>query len=364
MKKRMDYPMLILTLSMVIIGLIMLFSASYARSLSEIGDPYRYVKKQAIFAVMGVVAMYIISKIDYHIYHRFAWLAYGGSVFLLFMVAVAGTAHGGAQRWLSIPGVGFEFQPSELAKTAIIILFSSLVVKNQKKMNTFKDGMLPFLLLIAGVVAFTALFQSHLSATTIIAATGMIIIFVGGANFKWLFLMGAGAVSCAVLYIVSNNYTMARIKVWFDPFIDEMGTGFQAAQSFIAIGSGGLFGLGFGQSRQKYMFLPEPENDFIFPVICEELGFVGAMAIILLFAMFIFRGFMVGAKAKDKFGTLLCVGIMSKVSIQIIMNLFVVTGAMPVTGVSLPFFSYGGTALIIQICEIGILLNISRQSRK
>lgn len=361
MKKKIDYPMLILTLALIVVGLISLFTASYALSLSETGDPFRYVERQSIFALIGLGLMIILANFDYRIYHRLAWVLYVFVLLLMLLVLTPlGVSHGGATRWLNL---GFtEFQPSELAKTSIILLFASLVVRTKDKMGTFSRGILPFLGLMGGVIMFTVL-QKHLSASVIIAVTGILIIFVGGANVFWLAGMGVAGIAGAVFYITQKDYAMARVRVWLDPFIDPLNDGFQGSQSFITIGSGGLFGLGFGQGRQKHLFLPEPENDFIFPVLCEELGFIGACAIILLFAMFIYRGFLIAARAKDKFGMLLCVGIMTKFSIQVLINLFVVTGVMPITGASLPFFSSGGTALVIQICEIGILLNVSKHQR-
>lgn len=361
LNKKMDSQMFMLTMLLIAIGLIMLFSASYAMSLEESGNPYNYVLKQAAFAALGIAFMYFfVYFFDYHWLHKLAVPIYVIAILLLLGVAIFGKEVNYAKRWLTIFGI--QFQPSEAAKTAIIILFSSMSVKYQKDIHKFKDGLLIYLLLIGGIIIFT-LMQPHLSASIIIALTGIIIIFVGGANVLHLCGIGFVGIAGVTAFIFTNAYAMTRIKVWFDPFIDATNKGWQGAQSFIAIGSGGLFGLGFGQSRQKHLFLPEPANDFIFPVICEELGLVGACAIIILFALFIWRGFTIAFSAKDKFGMLLGVGIISKFALQTIINLFVVTGLAPITGASLPFFSYGGTALVIQIVEIGILLNISRQTR-
>ena len=361
MSKKIDSQMLILTLLLILVGLIMLFSASYAIAIEDFNDPYHYVTRQGIFAAVGIAAMWVMSYFDYHWLHRFAIPLYAVCVLLLLLVLLFGVEVNEAKRWLQIGPL--QFQPSEIAKVAIIILFSSLAVKNQKDINKFSKGLVRYLALIALVAVFT-LKQPHLSATVIIAATGIIIIFVAGANVYQLIALGSAGVLGAAGFIMLNPYALTRLKVWIDPFIDPLNKGWQGSQSFITIGSGGLFGLGFGQGRQKYLFLPEPTNDFIFPVICEELGFVGAVAVILLFAMFIFRGYLIAVSAKDKFGMFLAVGITTKVAIQTIINLFVVTGIMPITGASLPFFSYGGTAILIQIWEIGILLNISRQSKK
>lgn len=360
MNKKIDYTMLTLTLALIVVGLISLFTASYALSLSETGDPFRYVTRQSQFAILGFFCMMFISKINYHILSKYAWWIYAIAIILMALVLTPlGVNHGGATRWLNL---GFtEFQPSETAKTAVIILFSSLIVKIKGKMK-YSIYELVVLFVCLGMILVFTIMQKHLSASAIIAGTAVVIIFIAGYSLKWIISIGTILVICGVGYVASKEYATSRINVWLDPFIDRTGDGFQGSQSFITIGSGGLFGLGFAQGRQKHLFLPEPENDFIFPVICEELGFIGAVAIILLFAMFIYRGFIIGAKAKDQLGTLLAIGIITKFSIQVIMNLFVVTGVIPITGVSLPFFSSGGTALIIQMCEIGILLNISRNS--
>lgn len=361
LNKKMDSQMLMLTLLLITIGLIMLFSASYAMSISESGNPYSYVMRQTFFAVMGIVALYfLVYCFDYHWLDKFAIPLYILSIVLLFGVALFGKEVNSAKRWLTV--IGIQFQPSEIAKTAIIVLFSSMAVRYQRDIHRFRNGLLVYILLLGGVIIFTAT-QPHLSASIIIAATGIVIIFVAGANILHLVGFGIAGVGAGIGYLQLNPYAMTRIKVWFDPFIDATNKGWQGAQSFIAIGSGGVFGLGFGQSRQKHLFLPEPANDFIFPVICEELGLVGALAIVFLFTLFIWRGFVIALSAKDKFGMLLGVGIISKFAIQTIINLFVVTGLFPITGASLPFFSYGGTALVIQIAEIGILLNISRHTR-
>lgn len=359
--RKMDSQMLVLTLLLVLIGLLMLFSASYPQAYQEWGNPLHYVIRQGLFAVVGIFFMMLASAIDYKWMHLVAIPLYIFSVFLLLMVELVGVSANEAKRWLDI-GI-IQFQPSEIAKTAVILLFSSLAVKNQKYIKELFRGLIPYLMLIAVIAAFT-LAQPHLSATVIIAVTGIVIIFVAGANFGQLLFLALFGVGGAGLFIVSNSYALTRIKVWLDPFSDYLDKGWQGSQSFMTIGSGGLFGIGFGQGRQKHLYLPEPSNDFIFPVICEELGFIGALAIILLFGLFVFRGFVIATKARDRFGMLLAVGITSKVAIQTIINLFVVTGLMPITGASLPFFSYGGTALLIQLTEIGVLLNISRHSKK
>ncbi|MFI3114526.1 MAG: putative lipid II flippase FtsW [Clostridia bacterium] len=359
--RKMDSQMVILTLLLVLIGIIMLFSASYAQAIVGFGNPYYYVFRQALFAGAGIVCMYFVSFVDYKWMHLFATPLYILSIILLIMVHFFGVEINYAQRWLRIGGL--QFQPSEIAKTAVILLFSSIAVKNQKYIKEFFRGLVPYLLLLGGIAIFTYK-QPHLSATLIIAGTGMMIIFVAGINLLQIIPMAVLGGLGVIVFLQTNTYAQTRIDVWFDPFIDFLGDGWQGSQSFISIGSGGLFGLGFGQGRQKHLYLPEPSNDFIFSVICEELGFIGGFTIILLFTIFIYRGFDIASKARDSFGKYLAVGIISKVAIQTIINLWVVTGLFPITGASLPFFSYGGTALMLQLCEIGILLNISRHSKK
>lgn len=358
--RRVDSAMLILTLTLVIVGLVMMFSASYPWAIQKMGDPYYYVKRQGFFAIGGVIAMIAVSIIPYKTYHILSWPFYWFSVIVLVYVLVGGIGEKGAVRWVNIAGIGF--QPSEVAKASIIILISSLITRNQKKIKTFKHGIV-IPLAYTGIVCLLTLLQPHFSATVIIICTAVSIIFVGGARFLYLGGMGVTGIVGACVLAISQPYRLARLEVWLDPFIDPTGGGWQAAQSFIAIGSGGLFGLGFGQSRQKYLFLPEPANDFIFAVISEELGFFGVLVIISLFAMFIFRGYIIAFRSKDKFSMLLAVGIMTKFTLQTVLNLAVISGLAPVTGASLPFFSYGGTALLMQLAEIGILLNISRFNR-
>lgn len=360
-RNKVDAQMLLLTILLVLMGLIMLFSASYAQAMGEGRSAYFYVIRQSIFAVIGLVCMFFASKVDYSVMHILAVPLYVASITLLICVELFGIEVNFAKRWIEIAGI--QFQPSEIAKTAIILLFSSICVRNRKNLTDFWKGLMPFIMLL-GVIALFTIRQPHLSATIIIAVTGLIIIFIGGINLYQIFIPIAVGVAGAVLFIANTGYAQTRINVWLDPFSDFTGKGWQGSQSFITIGSGGLMGVGFGQGRQKHLYLPEPSNDFIFASICEELGFVGAMIIILLFGLFIFRGFIIATKAKDKFGTLLAVGIISKVAIQTIINLFVVTGLFPITGASLPFFSYGGTALVVQLCEIGVLLNISRFNKK
>ena len=307
----------------------------------------------------------IASKFDYHKLHYFAIPSLIVAVAVMATIKIPGLKNmwvniNGAIRWIQLPGIG-TFQPSELAKIAVILCFSSLsTIYGRKKMRTLRWGILPFMGII-GIFAVEMMWEKHLSGTMIIAAIGMVIIFFAGANLFWFGLGGCGIAAAAIWYVSSHRYAMDRIKIWLDPFIDPLGDGWQGVQAQLAIGSGGFWGLGLGQSIQKHLYLPEPANDFVFAVWCEEMGFVGAVALVVLFALLIWRGYYIALNASDKFGTLLAAGITTQVAVQTFLNLCVVTGLLPITGAALPFFSYGGTALLIQLAEMGILLAISRE---
>lgn len=361
----MDRPLLLLIFLLVGLGLLCLFSASYATAYdSKDGNSTFYIFRQAIFAVGGSAAMLVLSRRNYHKLHYLAIPSLILAVAVMATIKVPGLKNmwvtiNQATRWIKIPLAG-TFQPSELAKIAVILCFSSLAtIYGKKKMHTLRYGILPFMGIIA-VFAVEMYWEKHLSGTALIAAIGMVIIFIGGANIFWFGLGGVGVGAAGIWYIKSHEYAMTRIRVWLDPFLDYRGKGWQGAQSQIAIGSGGLWGLGLGQSRQKHLYLPEPANDFIFSVWCEEMGFVGAFILIVLYALLIWRGFTIALHASDKFGTLLAAGITTQIAVQTILNMCVVSGLLPITGASLPFFSFGGTALLIQLAEVGILLNISR----
>ncbi len=309
--------------------------------------------------------MLAASRFDYRKFHYFALPLLALSIVLLIAVLIpgVGVTRNEATRWLNL---GVEFQPSEVAKFAEILCFASMITLfGPKKMRTFRYGILPFIAII-GVLAGLLAPEPHLSAIVIIGATGMIMIFLGGAlpicaNLAWLIGMGVCGVGGVVGLIFLLPHAMARVKVWLDPFSDFRGNGWQGAQSLMSVGSGGVWGLGLGQGRQKHLFLPEPENDFIFAVICEELGMVGAVLIMLVFAALILRGYQIALRAPDRFGTLLAAGITTQLAVQTIFNMCVVTGLVPVTGAALPFFSYGGTSLLMLLGEAGIVLGVSRR---
>ena len=357
--KKLDLTTLVVILVLMVIGLIALFSASYPIGLYRFGDPLQFVKNQSLFAVIGICGMLFISIIDYHIYGRFYKFIFGFGVLLLVLVLIIGTNYNNAKRWIEIPGLG-QFQPSEITKIAMIIAFSYYASKMGDKIRTYK-GLLPFIAAFAVIAGLLAL-QPHMSAIVIMFVIALSILFVAGIKVWYFFPIGIGGIGAfAVAYQLPQfAHVRDRIAVWLDPFIDLQDKSYQAANSFVAIGSGGFWGLGLGQGRQKQLYLPEPQNDFVFSAWCEEMGFVGAVILIILFAYLIYRGYVIAKNARDKFGCLLAIGITTQFAVQTLMTLFVVTGVMPVTGASLPLFSYGGTALIIQLCEMGILLNISR----
>ena len=356
-----DLTFLFLVLILLSIGLIMMFSASYASSYYETGDSFHYIKRQLLFAVVGVVMMLAIANIDYHILHRFAFLIYAGTLFLLVVVLIVPTRED-AKRWINL---GFTtFQPSELAKFAIVLIFAHLISVNYERMKNPRYGVWPFLVLL-GVVVMLMLLEPHLSGTILIVSIGVVMMFVGGTDLKWFMLGGVligVAIIAAVLIPGVVPYAMDRLQYWIDPWSDPQNKGFQTIQSLYAIVSGGLMGVGIGNSRQKHLYLPEPHNDFVFSVVCEELGFIGATLIILLFVLLIWRGYVVAMRCRDRFGSMLAVGLTTQVGVQTVLNIAVVSNTIPNTGISLPFFSYGGTALVMLLCEMGVILSVSRQT--
>ena len=368
----MDFPFFLIIMVLLVMGIIMMFSAGYAWAIKKSNDGMNYVSHQLVMAIIGLVGMFFASFFDYH-WLRKPIIAYGffGLCTVLLILCRVGPfqyTRGEAHRWLQIGHLP-AFQPSELMKLAIILLFSYLISVNYTKMKQFKYGVVPFMMFL-GIVAGLMMMQPHLSGTIIICAIGVIMMYVGGTRFTHLLtivLIGAAALAGAVFILMEVKglgYFETRFLSWTDPFNEEAAQDdvWQTRNSLIAIGSGGLFGLGLGNSRQKFMYLPEAQNDFVFAVVCEELGFIGACLVIILFLIFTMRGFYIASKAPDKFGMMLAVGLTVQISLQALLNIAVVTNTIPNTGVSLPFFSYGGTALIMQLVQMGIVLNISRQS--
>ena len=374
----MDLPFLMLVVLLTGIGVIMVFSASYATAYYAGRDPTFYFFRQGLFAVAGLAIMYVVSKINYQTFRWLSVFALIVAILLLIAVLIPGIhtdRSDNVKRWIAVPGIG-TFQPSEIAKVAVIMYFSSRLSKR----NTEKPVRLPprsplsgvvglldrigflelvpyalILLLIVGLM----MMEPHMSGTLLILAGAAAVLFAAGIKLYWF--LGGGALLAGMVLLLMSGYQSTRILVWQDPWAYPQDGGWQIIQSLYAIGSGGLLGLGIGNSRQKFLYLPELQNDYVFPIVCEELGFIGAAMILLLFALLIIRGYWLALHARDRFGALLIVGITTQVAVQVFLNIGVVTNLIPPTGISLPFFSYGGTALVIQLVEMGIVLSVSRQ---
>ena len=357
--ERVDYPFLFLVLLLLTVGLIMLYSASYAQSEYDTGyeSSTKYLNKQALCAAIGLAAMYAFSRIPARLWYRLAWPLYGLSIVLLLSVLVIGQEVNGARRWINLAGI--QFQPSELAKFAMILIFARLTKRFALDARRFRYGVMGFGTALMGILIPLAL-EKHLSAIMLMGMVAVVMMYVAGTRAGWL-LAGAGAAALFVLvYIRFMGYAGDRVTAWLHPEQDPGDTGYQILQSLYAIGSGGLFGLGLGKSRQKYLYLPFQYNDYIFAICCEELGLVGACAIIALFALTILRGYWIALRARDRFSTVLAAGLVTLIAVQTVLNLCVVTNLLPSTGIALPFFSYGGTALAVNLGEMGIVLSISR----
>lgn len=357
-----DLVFLILVLCLLAFGLVMVASASYVSALHKTGDSYTYIKRQLLFAVGGVAIMLAAPHFNYQRLRKFSLALLVAAVIMLVLVLIPGIGivANGARRWLGFGG--FTFQPSEIGKLSIIVVFASYMSANYRRMKEFKVGILIPAAVLA-TVCFLVAIETHVSGAILIFLVGVVLMFVGGANLKWFFTIGGVGAAALAGFAILTPYAKTRIDTWLNPFDNVLGSGYQTVQSLYAIGSGGLLGLGLGQSRQKYLYIPEPQNDYIFSIVCEELGFIGAMMVIVLFVLLIWRGFVIAYHAKDKFGSLLVVGIISRVAIQAILNIAVVTNSVPPTGISLPFFSYGGTALVLLLFEMGIVLAVSRHAR-
>ena len=368
-KTDMDKPFLIIVITLLVFGVVMMFSASYAWGLHDYGDGYYYAKKQIIAAVAGIVVMYFVTHLDYHMYQntKLAYLFFIFTWVLNLFTAFKGREVAGARRWITI---GIEFQPSELLKVAIIIIFAYIISMNYTKFTKkWTYSIVPFAIIIA-LCAMTLVLQRHMSGVLIIGMIGLSLMFAGGVPRKnfWAFVgvcAGAGIMLLLFRSIINGDlgYISDRIQSWRDPSSDIKNSTYQTWQSLLAIGSGGIFGLGFGESKQKFLYLSESQNDFVFSIICEELGLIGAIIVMLLFALFVFRGFYIAANSPDKFGMILSAGITIQIGLQALLNIAVATNSFPNTGISLPFFSYGGTALMIQLIEMGMVLSVSRQSK-
>lgn len=359
-----DLPFFLLVVFLLFLGVVMVLSSSYARAYYDPGsvtggNAAYYFIRQTLFAVIGLAAMLVASKLPMGFYRRYAFHFLAFSIVLLMLVPIIGVKANGSRRWLGIGGL--TLQPSELAKLAVILSFSVMICRFRGRMSSFRYGILPFAGILLAIIGLLVL-EPHFSASVIILAVGAIMLFLGGVGIGW-FAAAFAAAGCGLFVLLTLfPYASSRINTWRDPFSSSSDEGYQIVQSLYSIGSGGLSGLGLGGSRQKFLYLPEEHNDFIFSVICEELGFIGASAILVLFALLILRGYHIALHSNDRFSFLVCAGITSLLAIQVFLNVAVVTNLIPCTGISLPFFSYGGTALVIQLGEMGIILSASRDN--
>ena len=358
----MDISFLALVMILLTIGVTMVLSASFARAYFDPGGvtggkPAYYFVRQFLFAALGIAAMIVCSRLPVGFYKRFSVPLLVAAIVLLMLVPVIGTNANGAKRWIGLGA--FTIQPSEIAKIGIILSFASMICARRGRMSSFRSGILPFSAILAVIVGLLVL-EPHFSASIIIIAIGGVMLFLGGARLGWFIAAAVAAGAGIAVLLTMFPYASTRITTWRDPFASTSDEGYQIVQSLYSIGSGGLTGLGLGQSRQKYLYLPEEHNDFIFSVVCEELGFIGALLILTLFSLLIIRGYWIALHCADRYSFLVAAGITTLLAIQVILNVAVVTNLVPCTGISLPFFSYGGTALLMQMAEMGIVLSISR----
>ena len=357
----LDYGLLYTIVILLAIGVVMVYSASSYFAMVNYNDSTAFLKKQALFAAIGFTAMIFISRCDYHKLKKLTGILFVITPILLVVVYLF-PATKGAQRWIKLGP--FSFQPSELAKYAVVIILANIITNKGEKIKEFWKGIVPCFI-VGGGFAALILAQKNLSIAAVTGFVTFIMVFVAGARKRFMF----GVITPLILFAGSfftlfEDYRRRRLLNFINPWKDPAGDGYQLIQSFYALGAGGVTGLGIGQSRQKTLYMPEPHNDFIFAIIGEELGLIGCTVVILLFVIFVYRGIKIAMNAKDEYGTLLAVGITSIIGLQAIINIAVVTGSMPVTGVPLPFISYGGTALVFNLMAMGILLNISRQRNK
>ena len=355
-----DKLFLYLVLLLLAVGLAVLYSASFAQSAYDTGyaSTTKYLLKQGICAILGLGCMIVFGRVPAHFWCRIAWGVYGVSILLLLSVLLAGETVNGAKRWISIAGI--QFQPSELAKFAMILLLARLTRTFGTNSRQFRYGVLGFGCAMLGLLIPLAL-EKHLSAIMLMGMVGVVMMFVAGTRLLWLGAGTAAAAGFVLIYSRFMGYAGDRITAWRHPEQDPGDTGYQILQSLYAIGSGGLFGLGPGRSRQKYLYLPFQYNDYIFAIVCEELGLAGALCIIALFVAVLIRGYWIALQASDRFSTVFAAGLITLIAVQTVLNLCVVTNLLPSTGIALPFFSYGGTALAVNLGEMGIILSISRQ---
>ncbi|KFX55733.1 stage V sporulation protein E [Clostridium botulinum] len=356
---QIDYGIFYSVVLLLAVGVVMVYSASSYYAMFKNNDSMYFLKRQLVWAVLGMIVLCTTMSIDYHKIKKYTlWLMIGCVPLLLVVFLFPGV--NGAQRWIQIGPMSF--QPSELAKYVVVLFLAKGIEMKGDGIKNFSTGIVPYLF-VSGIYAALVLAEKNLSIASVIMIVTFIVLFSAGGRIKHLFgIVAPLMVSAAVIFTVGEPYRRARMLNFIDPWKDPTGNGYQLIQSFYALGAGGVTGLGLGQSRQKTLYMPEPHNDFIFAIIGEELGLIGCLCIITLFVVFIWRGIKVAMSAKDTYGTLLAIGITSVIAVQSLINIAVVTGSMPVTGVPLPFISYGGTSLVINMAAMGVLLNISRQT--
>ncbi len=361
-KQNIDPVLIMVILILVGLGLVMVLSASSVHALSRYGDSYYFLKRQFGWAALGLLAMFILSRLDYHIYSRYAKIMLLVAVALLIIVLIPdiGRLVGGSRRWLWIGPL--VIQPSEIAKLALVVYMATYIVEKKDRFGSFFNGLLPPLFLL-GIVFVLIIEEPDLGTAITIAGTVILMLFAAGARLSHLGFLAMASMPLLYYFVMGEDYRRERMLAFLDPWQDPMVTGFHIIQSLFALGSGGLFGLGFGQSKQKFFYLPAPSTDFIFAVIGEELGFIGAFLVVALFFILAWRGFVIALNARDLLGTLLATGITTMIILQALINMAVVSGSIPITGISLPFISYGGSSLVIMLSGVGILMNISRQAR-
>ncbi len=361
---QMDFSLLIAIVILCAFGLVMLFSASYytAQNSSLYNyDGFYFLKSQAMYLAAGLVAMYIVSRVDYHFFDKIRVFALVGTLLLMLLVLVPGlgVSRNGAQRWLGIPGTGFTFQPSELAKFALIVYMAGFMSRRPQTMKNLTKGVFP-MLFIMGAFGLVLLLQKNMSMMVILLMTGVVMLFLGGVEIKHLLLLAGIALPILVVAVLMEDYRQSRVLMFMNPWESTEEGAYQLRQALIALGAGGVFGQGLNFSRQKLLFLPYGESDFIFAIIGEELGFVGCALLILVYLFVIYRGVRIAMRCKDRFGSLMAAGITAVIGMQAAINIAVATSSIPPTGQTLPFVSAGGTSLMIFLAAAGILLNISR----
>ena len=364
-----DFILFVIIIILLSLGIVMVLSASAPSAIAESGNSYSYVIQQLKAAILGIILMLIISKIDYRLYKKFYKAIYWISVLILLLVLIPGLglSSNGATRWIDLKFI--QFQPSELTKIGLIVFYAGYLADHKSELKSFWKGFVKPLIYILPPIAILYFVQNHLSASVVIGAVTCVMMIMAGCRLLYFVIAGLiGALVMTVGIIAlqatgKGGFRIKRIMSFMDPWADATEVGWQAVQGLYAIGSGGLFGVGLGESKQKYLYIPEPHNDFIFSILAEELGFVGCVIVILLFAIFIWRGILIAIKSPDMFGSLLATGITTLIGVQVLINLGFVTSSIPNTGMPLPFFSYGGTSLLILLCSVGVLLNISRASK-